>query len=182
MRIRTITGFVAVAAMALPIGLIAAPAGAATVGTTCKTASGTATFAPALPKAGSIAKVKPTVTIKNAKLGGCKGGGVTGGTFSATLKFSVASNCSTLIAGGETGTKGTETITWNTKKTSTVALTLKGVPGHVTQTTAAGGVSKGVFAKAKQSGNLNYTLPSGACGSAGLSKVTFKQLTPIVIK
>ena len=182
MRIRTITGLVAVAAMALPIGLIATPAGAATAGTTCKTASGTATFAPALPKAGSSATVKPTITIKNAKLGGCKGGGVTGGTFSATLKFTVASNCATLIAGDPTGTKGTETITWNTKQTSTVALTLAGVKGHVTETAATGGVSKGLFAKAKQSGTLNYTLPAGACGSAGLSKVTFKQLTPIVIK
>lgn len=168
--------------MALPIGLIAAPAGAATVGTTCKTASGTATFSPALPKAASTATAKPTITIKNAKLGGCKGGGVTSGTFSATLKFSVASNCTKLIAGAETGTKGTETITWNTKKTSTVALTLKGVKGHVTRTTASGGVSKGLFAKAKQTGTLNYTLPAGACGTNGLAKVTFKQLTPIVIK
>jgi hypothetical protein len=139
-------------------------------------------FTPALPKVGSTAKVKPTITIKGAKLSGCKGGGVTSGTFAATLKFSVASNCQTLLKGAETGTKGTETITWNTKKTSTVALALKGVKGKVTQTTATGPVAKGLFAKAKQSGTLNYTLPKGACGTAGLSKVTFKNVTPIVIK
>jgi len=168
--------------MALPIGLVASPAGAATVGTTCKGASGTATFSPALPIVGATAKVKSTVTIKNAKVTGCNGGGVTGGTFSASLKFTVANNCSSLLAGGETGTKGTETITWNTKKTSTVALSLKGVKGKVTQTNATGPVTKGVFAKAKQTGTLNYTLPAGACTKTALSKVTFKQITPIVIK
>jgi hypothetical protein len=168
--------------MALPIGLGASPAGAATVGTTCKGASGTATFSPALPKVGATTTVKPTITIKGAKLTGCKGGGVTSGTFVASLKFSVASNCSTLLAGGETGTKGTETITWNTKQTSTVALSLKGVKGKVTQTNATGPVSKGLFAKAKQTGTLNYTLPSGGCTAAALSKVTFKSITPIVIK
>ncbi len=43
-------------------------------------------------------------------------------------------------------------------------------------------VAKGLFARSKQSGTLNYTLPKGACGTAGLSKVTFKNVTPIVFK
>ena len=180
MSTRKVAGFLVAAAMALPIGLIASPAGAAGA-TTCKTASGTATFSPALPKLGSAAKVKPTVTITGAKLGGCTGGAKSG-TFKASLKFSAASNCTSLLAGATTGTKGTETVTWNTLKISTVALTLVGVNGHPTQTKAAGGVTAGLFKGSKQSGTLNYTLPTGACTSAGLSKVTFKQLTPIVIK
>ena len=179
MRTRRVAVFLAAAAMVLPIGLISSPAGAAGA-TTCKTATGTATFSPALPKLASKTKVKPTVTIKG-KLGGCTGG-VTSGTFNASLKFSVANNCTSLLAGATTGTKGTESITWNTKKTSTVALTLVGVKGHVTQTKASGPVTAGLFKGSKQSGTLNYTLPTGACTSTGLSKVTFKQLTPIVIK
>jgi hypothetical protein len=179
MRTRRVAGFLVAAAMVLPIGLISSPAGAAGA-TTCKTASGTATFAPALPKVGSKAKVKPTVTIKG-NVGNCTGG-VKSAALKATLKFSIANNCSTLLAGASTGTKGTETLTWNTKKTSTVALTLVGVKGHVTQTKASGTVTAGVFKGSKQSGTLNYTLPKGACTAAGLSKVTFKQIAPIVIK
>ena len=166
MRTRRVAGFLVAAAMVVPLGLIASPAGAAGT-TTCKTASGTATFSPALPKIGSKTKVKPTVTIKGAKVSGCTGG-VKTGTFNASLKFSVASNCDTLLAGAPTGTKGTETITWNTKKTSTVALSLVGVKGHVTQTKASGPVSAGLFKGSKQSGSLNYTLPTGACTTAAI--------------
>ena len=180
MRTRKVAVLLAAAAMVLPIGLISSPAGAAGA-TTCKTATGTATFSPALPKIGVKTKVKPTLTIKGAKVSGCTGG-VKSGTFNAALKFSVANNCSTLLAGATTGTKGTETISWNTKKTSTVALALVGVKGHVTQTKASGPVSAGLFKGSKQSGTLNYTLPSGACTNTGLSKVTFKNITPIVLK
>jgi hypothetical protein len=181
MRTRSVVGFLFAAALVLPVGLISSPAGAAGATTACKTASGTATFSPALPKIGSKTKVKPTVTIKGAKVGGCTGT-VKSGTFNASLKFANASNCDSLLKGAPTGTKGTEIITWNTKKTTTVGLTLVGVKGHVTQTKASGPVTAGVFKGAKQSGTLNYTLPKGACTSAGLSKVTFKQLTPMVIK
>jgi hypothetical protein len=180
MRTRKVAGFVVAAAMVLPIGLISSPAGAAGA-TTCKTASGTATFSPALPKIGSATKVKPTVTIRGAKVGNCTGG-VKSATLNAALKFSVANNCSTLLAGATTGTKGTETLAWNTTKTSTVALTLVGVKGHVTQTKATGLVTAGLFKGSKQSGSLNYTLPKGACTSTGLSKVTFTQIAPIVIQ
>jgi hypothetical protein len=166
------------AATMLPVGLFAGPAGAA-VKTSCKTATGSATFTPALPKIGSTTKVKPTINVAGAKLAGCTGGGVTGGTLAATVKFANAANCSSLLAGSPTGTKGTETIIWSNKQTSTISLTLTAVKGKPTQTNAIGVVTAGLFKGAKQAGTLNYTPVGGGCTSANLSKVTFKQVTPV---
>ena len=177
MKVRNAVLLLAATTM-LPIGLIASPAGAA-VKTSCKSATGSATFTPALPKIGSTAKVKPTIKIVGAKLAGCTGGGVTGGTLSSVVKFATAANCSSLLAGSPTGTKGTETITWSNKKTSTITLTLTAVKGKPTQTKATGVVTAGLFKGAKQAGTLNYTPVGGGCTSANLSKVTFKQVTPV---
>ena len=176
MKVRNAALLLAAATMLL-VGLIASPASAA-VKASCKSATGSATFSPALPKVGSTAKVKPTIKIVGAKLAGCTGG-VTGGTLAATVKFANAANCSSLLAGAPTGTKGTETITWSNKKTSTITLTLTAVKGQPTQTKAAGVVTAGLFKGAKQAVTLNYTPVGGGCTSANLSKVTFKQVTPV---
>ena len=162
-------------AMLLPVGLFASPADAVG-GTVCKTASGTATFLPALPPVSSTVKNKPTVTIKNGKLAGCVGGGVTSATLAATLKFGLASNCKSLLGGAATNTKGTEKITWNNKSTSTVTLTLAGVAKKPTNINATGPVTLGLFKGSKQSGTLAFTLPAGACTTKPLSTVTFKVL------
>jgi hypothetical protein len=177
---RKFAGVLLAAAMVLPAAMIASPAGAAG-GTTCKVASGSATFTPALPKPGATTKVKPTLKV-TGKLSGCTGGGVTGGTIAATLKQAVAGNCSSLLAGATANIAGTETITWNTGKTSTVALKLTGVTGKVTQTVATGPVSKGLFVGSKQGGTLVYTPLAGGCTTAALAKVTFKQQTAFTIK
>ena len=169
-------GVLLATALVLPAGLMASPLGAAAAGTVCKTATGTATFSPALPSVKVTTKNKPTVTIKNGKLGGCTTGGVTGGTLTATLKFGLASNCKSLLAGGATNTKGTEKITWNTKATSTVTLSLVGVTKKPTNINATGPVTAGLFKGEKQSGVLVFTLPAGACTSKPLSTVTFKVL------
>ena len=56
---RKFAGVCLAAAMLLPVGLIAAsPSGAAAAKPTCKTATGTATFSPALPKIKATTKVK----------------------------------------------------------------------------------------------------------------------------
>jgi len=165
------------ALVALPVVLVGSAAGAAG-GTSCATASGAGTFSPALPKVGSASKVTPTLSVTGGKLGGCSGGGVTSGSLAATIKFTIPSNCSSLLAGAATGAKGTETITWNTQQKTTVApLVLNGVTGKPTQTTAFGPVTAGLFSGLSQTGTLVYTLPTGACTSGGLSKVTFKQVT-----
>jgi WhiB family redox-sensing transcriptional regulator len=166
------------AATMLPIATFATPAGAATK-TTCKTASGSAAFTPALPKVGSTSKVKSTIKIVGAKLSGCKGGGVTGAKLSATVKFAKAANCDSLLAGRPTGAKGTETITWSNKKTSTVSITLASVTGKPTQTKVTGVVTAGQFKGAKQSGTLNYTPLNGGCTSANLAKVNFAQVSQL---
>ena len=77
---------------------------------------------------------------------------------------------------------GTETLTWNTKKTTTVkTLKLVGVTGKVTQTNATGAVTAGLFVGSKQSGTLNYVPLAKGCISAPLSKVSFTAETPIKI-
>jgi hypothetical protein len=143
---RKVAEVLVVAAMVLPIGLIASPAGAAT-GTTCKTTSGTATFSPALPKVGNTTLVNSTITVKNGKLGGCNNG-VTSGTIGLSAKISNA-NCSSLISPPKTAkpTTGTEKITWvpASKGTSTIPVTLGTVKGKPTETTLSGTVSSGAF-------------------------------------
>jgi hypothetical protein len=180
---RKVAGVLVAAAMMLPVGLVATHAGAAAATPTCKTLAGTATFSPAVPKVGSTTKVKTTVGIKAAKLGGCTGGGVTGGTVNATLKFGLAANCSSLLKGDSTNTTGTVSIVWNTKATSTVAkATLVGVTGHPTQSTVSGPISAGLFKGKKVSVVTNYKLPTGGCTSADLAKVTFTALKPLTVK
>ena len=112
---------------------------------TCKALAGTATFSPAVPKIGSTTKVKTTVGIKGAKLSGCTGGGVTGGTVNATLKFGLAANCASLLKGASTKTAGVVTIIWNTKKTSTAKATLVGITGKPTPQTVSGTITAGLF-------------------------------------
>jgi hypothetical protein len=184
---RRFTGVLLAGAMLLPAGVIgtATPAAAAG-GTVCKTASGTATFTPALPKASSPTKNKPTVKIAGAKVGGCVGGGVTAGTLSATLKFSIASNCLTLAQGKSGGVSGPLKIVWaGGKGTSTIAkATLKGVTGKPTTQNVAGKITLGTFKGSSLKATTIYTIKAPQCGTAGLSKVTFKLVagTKLVIK
>jgi hypothetical protein len=168
--------------MLLPLGLIASPSGAAAAKPTCKTISGTASFSPALPALKNTTKVKSTITIKGAKLGGCTGGGVTGGTVGATLKYGIASNCTTLVAGATANISGTVTIVWNTKATSTVNVTLKGVTNKPTSQTVSGPITLGLFKGSKVSVVTMFTPLNGGCTTAGLSKVTFKQSSALTIK
>ena len=175
---RKFAGVCLAAAMLLPMGLIAAaPAGAAAPKTTCSKASGTATFKPPLPALTSTAVVKPVITVTGT-LTGCKGGGVTSAKIKAVLKQAIAGNCTTLLKGATANISGSETLTWNTKATSTVkTLKLAGVKGNATQTNATGAVTAGLFLKAKQTGTLAFTPLNKGCTGAPLAKVSFKQVT-----
>src|ERR1700675_581064 len=93
-------------------------------GTVCASAAGSAVFSPPLPILSSAVLVKGTL-VATGTLRKCVGGGVTTAhTLFKTPKATVGSNCKTLITFDpkSKGTIGTETITWNTGKTSTVAL------------------------------------------------------------
>jgi transcription initiation factor TFIID subunit TAF12 len=178
---RKVAGAAFAAALALTLGPIATPAGA-DGGTTCKSLTGSASFSPALPKLSSNTKVKPTITIKGAKVGGCKGGNVTTGTLAANLKFGVASNCTTLSQGANTNTKGSATIVWNTKQSSTSAVSLKVVSGNPTAQTWSGSVAAGLFKGSKFTVTTMLVVPSGVCTATGLSKVPFKAVTVLKIE
>jgi hypothetical protein len=139
----------------------------------CTKLNGTATFKPPLPKLASAKKLKPTVTIKGAKLAGCTGGGVTGGTVAATMKFGAASNCTTLAEGAPTNTKGTVTVAWSNKRTSTVSATLKAVAGKMTLQTLAGKIAAGQFKGSKLSATTEFVIAGGQCTAQNLSTVPF---------
>jgi len=179
---RKFAGVLLAAAMVLPVGMIATQAGAAAAKPTCKTVTGQASFSPALPALSSKATNKPTITIKGAKLSGCTGGGVTGGTVGATLKFGIANNCTTVLAGASTKTTGTVTIVWNTKATSTAKVTLVGVPKKPTSQTVSGPITTGLFKGSKISVVTAYTPLKGGCTTAGLALVSFKNVGALTVK
>ena len=179
---RKVAGLLFVVAIVVPVGVVASPADAV-AGTSCKTVSGAATFSPALPKLSNTKLVLATVTAKGAKVGGCAGGGVKSASASLTAKFSKPGNCATLATSGSTNpTKGKGTWTWNTNQTSTISLTLTGVKGVPKDSKLTGTVTSGLFKGLKLSGTVAYTIPAGGCAKTALSKVTFKQLSPLVIK
>jgi hypothetical protein len=144
-------------------------------GTTCSSSSGTATFKPALPVSGSKQKVKPTITVKRAKVRHCKGGGVTSGTFNSTSKFHTGTNCDTLLAGKPSAHPPTGTITtkWNNGKSSTGTVKLNTVAGQPTQTHVTGKVTKGLFKGMKLSATLQFAPKQGDCLTTPLKSVTF---------
>jgi hypothetical protein len=184
---RKFAGVLVAAALVLPAGIIAAaPAGAAG-GVTCKTATGTATFAPALPVLKSKTLVKGTLNAVGA-LAKCTG---SPGVTSAKTKFTspkskTGSNCTTLTSPDpkSKGTIGTIVVTWNNKKTSTAKVfAIKQVskkdPTHATTT---GKITAGLFVGKTISGTVLYKLPAGACTTKPLAKVTYTASKPFVIK
>jgi hypothetical protein len=152
-------------------------------GTSCKTSTGTASFKPGLPVSGSTQKVKPTVTVKNAKVTGCKGGGVTSGKYNSTDKFKTATNCDTLLSGAPAPhpPTGTLTTTWNTGAKSTGNVTLQPVTGQPTQTHVTGKVSSGLFKGLTLNATISFAAKKGDCISTPLTQVSFKLVSPLTI-
>ena len=135
---RKVAGVLFAAAMLLPVGLMAAPAGAAG-GTTCKPPSGTVKISPGL---GKTLKVQ-SIAI-NLPVSGCVGGGVKSGVFKGTIK-TTPTDIAKFAAPGPP-LKFTATITWNTGKTSTLAATSSTkVAKGVINSTVGGKISKGLF-------------------------------------
>jgi len=172
---RKLVGVLAVAALAVPAGIYAFSPADAAGGTVCATAAGSAVFSPPLPVISSKVLVKGTLTATGT-LGKCVGGGVTSAhTLFKSPKSTTGSNCKTLITFDpkSKGTIGTETITWNTGKKSTIKLTLKQVKGSPTKTNITGTVTAGLFVGSHQTGQVTYKTPAGACTSKPLAKVTY---------
>ncbi len=180
---KTILTLVSAAALAVPLITFTGTAANAAGGTSCSTATGKATFNPALPKVGSPNKVLATITVAG-KSGGCTGGGVKSNNANGTFKFSKAGNCQTLASGSGGASNGTLTLKWNNGQTSTVTATIKQVSGHATEATVSGVVSKGLFKGLHASETVTFTLSSagGDCVHNDLHYVTYAQQSKLVIK
>lgn len=169
-------GLVFAVALCLPVGM--GSASAAGTLPKCTSFTGTQTYAPGLPKAGSTEKVTPVVKTKLA-IKGCSGGGITGGTSSGSQKAIAATNCDKLLADalkGKPGNLTKGTITWsNGKKSQTssvltiTALTGSGMKAKLV-TTYTGGLGKGK----KSTATVTATPNAGWCKTSPLSKVNFK--------
>lgn len=125
--------------------------------TTCKL-TGSATFSPGLTTVGKA----QTDTVKSGVLSSCVGGGVTGATFSGTLK-SAKQTCSAGTASGKLALK------WNTGVTSTATVKLS--PGKVQLTAVVSGtITAGKFLGDVVSAGV--TLTPGAGQNCILTPVT----------
>jgi len=171
-----------------PVGVIDALSAGAATGTTCASLHGTASLSPGLPKIGDKTLVRSTVSIKGAKLSGCRGS-VTSATVTARLRFAKPSNC-TLLINQVTATttvvaKGTSTFAWDNHRTSTVSLvvSLGAIPNEPSIAKITGTVTAGLFKGMKETGTVLWSLGSTACfGGAPLTSLTFTQFSPFVTK
>ncbi len=170
----------------IPVGLfVAAPAGSAVKGPTCKTLLANGMFSPALPKIGVKTLVNSTVT-STGKIGGCTGiAGVTGATTSDTYKYK--GNCSTFagISKGGVTTPGPASIKWNHGPASIVTITTKtlskpGVQPAIIQLTTK--ITKGQFAGTTAVSTVKGTAAQGACISTSLGKFTLTGNKPATFK
>ena len=184
---RSLRVFLAVVSL-LPVGAIGASSAGAAGGTTCSSLHGIAALTPGLPKIGDTTLVRSRVSIKGARLSGCRGS-VTNATVRATLRFAKPSNCTLLISQVTAATtvvaKGTATFTWNNRRTSTVSLSvsLGAIPDQPSVAKIAGTVTAGLFKGMKESGTVIWSLDSTACfGGAPLKSLTFTQFSPFVVK
>jgi len=109
---------------------------------------------------------------------------VTTGTLAATLKFGIAGNCVGLAKQLNFNITGPLTITWKPSGTSTIkaAKLNPGPKGKITQVLLSGTVSSGKFVGSKFSSLITFTLSGGQCGTKPLTSVTFKAVTPLLIK
>ena len=157
---------VLLAATVVPIGLAVSPAGAAG-GTSCATASGNAAFSPPLPVLASSATVS-SVFSATMHFGGCVGGGVTSATVTLSAPFLTPLSCKTLVTPTTPVAVGTGTWTWDNHATSTVSLTVTGVPLGFS---VGGTVTAGLFNGAELSGTYGDVLHKGSCTTIPLASL-----------
>jgi len=168
---RKAAGLLLAAAILLPVGLVASPASAA-AGTTCAPPSGKITVSPGIA---ATPKVQ-TITIK-LPITGCKGGGVTGGIFTGSLKTTPISlgNFATTAA----TLKLASTIKWKPTGTSTLVATSVTTVGKSLVSTVTGKITKGTFANMTFKSVQTVTL--GPLVGGAVKNLTIKGTTPITI-
>ena len=177
---RKVAGVLLAAAMLLPVGLMASPAGAAG-GTSCTVPTGKINVTPGLTT--TPTKNKITFTLPFTK---CKGGGVASGSSVGVIPPGKPGTCGSLASAGPMTI--TTTITWNNKKTSTFVgksnTSTKGTPkGYVATATVTGKVTKGLFLNSSVSVKVAVKLGAGTCTKASpIKTLTVTGITPFVIK
>jgi hypothetical protein len=161
-------------ALLAPIGVLTAGPASAAGGTTCKPPSGTVKLTPGLV---ATPKVQ-TITI-NLPISGCKGGGVTGGTFKGSLKTTAISIGT--FAKSTAPLKLNSTTTWNTKKTSTLVASSTTKVAKIITSTVKGKISKGVFAGLTFTSVQTVTLGKAGAGGA-ITTLNIKGSAAVTIK
>jgi hypothetical protein len=152
-------GVLIAAAIALPIGLMSAPAGAAG-GLTCTKMTGTVTWSPAVPAAPATAA--SAITLK-ASLKSCTGTpGITSGAINLPqIKKVPKRNCTTLVTNEPKLTQSGGSITWSNKSKSTLGL-LTLTPAGTGSYKATAAVTSGQF-KGKHLTVTGTFIPKTAC-------------------
>jgi len=178
-----------VVALVVPMAPLGASSAAAAGGSACRSFVGTAALAPGLPRLGDTRRVTPTISIEGARLRGCPGR-ATSATVSATLKFAKPSNCKLLITQVSRNipaiAKGTLTIAWDNKMTSTIALSMSfgSVVDEPTVAIMAGTVEAGLYQGLKQSWTVLWTMRrTDECfGGAPLTSLAFSKFDAVAAK
>jgi lysophospholipase L1-like esterase len=149
----------------------------------CSSLSGSGAFNPALPIASSSATVKPTASLTGT-FSGCTGGGVTSGHMTFTSQKTAATNCTlfpTTYGPSSKGIVGTETIKWNTGKSSTVAITIK-LLSSAGSSSLTGTVTAGLFKGSHQTGQSASMSPPGSCVSKPLATFVYAPIASSIFK
>jgi hypothetical protein len=152
-------GVLIAAALALPVGLMAAPAGAAG-GLTCTKLTGTVTWTPAVPAAPASAAsaIKLAASLKSCT--GTKG--ITSGAINLPqIKKVPKRNCTTLASNPPKLTQSGGSITWSNKSKSTLGL-LTLTPAGTASYKATGAITNGQF-KGKHLTVTGTFIPKTAC-------------------
>jgi len=164
------------------LGAVPARAASAASGTSCRVSNGTMSFTPTLPKLGNSSKVFPRLSISGS-VSDCTGGGVSSGQLGITTPTSkTGMNCATLAAYSATPISGTEVIVWNSGSTSTIALKIVDVKTSPTMERLQGTVTSGLYKGQKESGLIQYSLPTGGCTKSGFSSASYRLVNPLTIK
>jgi hypothetical protein len=150
-------------------------AGAATP-ISCKTASGHATFSPALPKSSDRHKVHAAFSM-TGHLGSCSGGRTSASVTLKQPKSKAGLNCKTWLTynGRAKPTSATEVITWNGGVRSNLTVALRQVRGKPTQRRITGTIANGPFRGYRMAGTVTFTLPKNACKTTTLSSMSYHQ-------
>jgi len=149
---RKICLFTMAVALMAPIAVLTAGPASAAGGTKCGKPSGTITISPGLTSKLTVQTISVVLPVK-----ACVGGGVTSGSSKGSIK-TAAIDISTFASGKPVTLN--DTITWNTKATSTFSATAttKISSGGAITSTVKGKVTKGLFVGGTVSTTVNVKL------------------------